>query len=62
MTIYVRDVAYVRFTAPDLDVMETFATASARAVTTEIPCIAWRARRDSNPQPSDPKTMAGRIT
>ena len=27
MTINVRDVAYVRFTAPDLDVMETFATA-----------------------------------
>lgn len=26
MTINVRDVAYVRFTAPDLDVIETFAT------------------------------------
>ena len=25
MTINVRDVAYVRFTAPDLDVIETFA-------------------------------------
>jgi hypothetical protein len=27
MTINVCDVAYMRFTAPDLDVMQTFATA-----------------------------------